>query len=115
MTAAPSDPLLIVDADGSPIATTDVQSHEAAVAELITAAGSAGDRWQVRQAVGAIQARLGPVFPAVAIDVLAFLGHDVIRTMVEQLQGFGVTPQDTADEIARRRAQQATPNNKGGE
>lgn len=115
MTAAPSDPLLIVAADGSPIATADVQSHAAAVAELVTAAVGGGDRRQVRRAVGEIQVRLGLVFPLVAMEALVFLGHDVITTMSEQLQRCGVTPEDTATEVDRRRVWEAAKNHQGGE
>lgn len=115
MTAAPSDPLLIVDADGNPIATTDVQSHAAAVAELVAAAVSGTDRRQARQSIGAIQARLGPVFPLVAMEALMFLGQDALATMANQLRRCGVTPQETGEELDRRLAQRAARNNQGGE
>lgn len=115
MTAGPNDPLLIVAADGSPIATTDVQSHAAAVAELVAAAVSGTDRRQIRQSVGAIQARLGPVFPLVAMEALIFLGHDVVATMADQLRRCGVTPQETGKELDRRLAQRVAQNNQGGE
>ncbi|WP_337110157.1 hypothetical protein [Prescottella equi] len=115
MTAAPPDPLLIVDAHGSPIATTDVQAHAAAVAELVTAAVGGRDRGQAGQAVGEIQARLGVVFPLVAMEALVFLGHDVITTMSEQLRRCGVTPEETATEVDRRRAWEAVKSNQGGE
>lgn len=115
MTAAPPDPLLLVDAHGSPIATTDVQAHAAAVAELVTAAVGGGDRRRTGRAVGEVQARLGAVFPLVAMEALVFLGHDVITTMSEQLRRCGVTPEDTATEVDRRRVWEAAKSNQGGE
>ncbi|QCQ93038.1 hypothetical protein [Rhodococcus sp. SGAir0479] len=115
MSAVPSDPLLIVGADGMPIATTDVQSHAAAVSELVAAAAGEGTRQEVKRRVGEIQARLGPVFPVVAMEALVFLGHDAVQAMAAQLRRVGVSAEDTAVEIEKRRARRAMPNKPGGE